>query len=275
MRSGASGVSALPLDRPALLHERTLCELGPHAPRFALEVVAECGSTNDELSLAATRTDERIAVLVALHQRAGRGRRGRAWHAGDGLAFSCAWPIAPDAPPPSALSLAAGLAVAEAIEDLGVRDVALKWPNDVLVDGRKIAGILVELVSGQRRTRHAIIGIGANLGSVPEYPPDGGRAPTAIAEHLAVAPAIETVLATILIRLAGRLDAFAAGGFAAMHHDWSRRDAFAGQLVRIDGEGASRSGRCEGVDADGALRLATESGLERILSGELSLRSAA
>ncbi len=260
---------------PASLYERTMRELDRHAARFALEFVAECGSTNDELSAATARADGRIAVLVALRQNAGRGRRGRAWHAGNGLTFSCAWPIAPDAPPPSALSLAAGLAVAEAIEDLGVHGVALKWPNDVLVDERKLAGILVELASGQRRARRAIIGIGVNLGSVPEYPPDGSRAPTAIIEHLAEAPARETVLAAILARLAGRLDAFAEGGFAAMQQDWSRRDAFAGHMVRIDGDGASRIGRCEGVDADGALRLATESGLERILSGELSLRSAA
>lgn len=275
MRSGAPGVLALPLDRPALLHERTMHELGAHATRFALEVVAECGSTNDELSLAATRTDARIAVLVALHQHGGRGRRGRAWHAGNGLTFSCAWPIAPDAPPPSALSLAAGLAVAEAIEDLGVPGVALKWPNDVLVEEHKLAGILVELTSGQRRARRAIIGIGLNLGGVPDYPPDGGRPPTAIAEHLATVPTPATVLAAILIRLAARLDAFAIDGFANMHDDWRRLDAFAGHMVRIDGDGTSRIGRCEGVDADGALRLSTDSGVERILSGELSLRSAA
>src|SRR5690606_20741336 len=130
---------------PNILAADTLANLGPLAARFALEVVEHCGSTNDELARRPERDDTRLAVLVALHQHAGRGRQGRSWLAapGDGLTFSCAWRLAPDAPPPAALSLAAGLAVADAITALGVANVQLKWPNDVLVAGHKLCGILV------------------------------------------------------------------------------------------------------------------------------------
>jgi BirA family biotin operon repressor/biotin-[acetyl-CoA-carboxylase] ligase len=273
--AASPGALVSPPDSPAALAARVQRELAADAPRFALEVVAECASTNDELAAMPLCDDDRIAVLVAQRQHAGRGRRGRVWHGDGGLTFSCAWRIPDDAPPPTALSLAVGLAVAEAVTRLGVASVALKWPNDVLVGEHKLAGILIELVSGQRRACRAIIGIGLNVATVPVLPHDDARTPTALAQHLSEAPDPAHVLAVVLRCLAARLEAFAAGGFGAMREDWQRYDTFAGRTVCVEGDGSRRVGRCDGVDADGALRLATGDGFERVLSGELSLRPAA
>lgn len=253
--------------------ERIVEHLGPQATGFAIEVVSECASTNDALAAEDAPADGRLHVLVAAEQRAGRGRRGRTWICapGQGLTFSCAWPLDPAAAPPTGLSLAVGLAVAEALEALGVPGVSLKWPNDVLVDGRKLAGILVELASGQRRTRRAVIGIGLNLSAHPALP----EGAIALSERLAMAPDPNRVLAALLLRLAARLADFRRGGFAALRDQWQRRDAFVGQRVRIAGEQLEQIGICDGVADDGALLLRGESGVMRILSGEVSLRAAA
>lgn len=252
---------------------RILEHLGPYAAGFAIEVAAECASTNDALAADEAPSDARLRVLVAAVQHAGRGRRGRSWTCapGQGLTFSCAWPLDPAAGPPAGLSLAVGLAVAEAVEGLGVRGVGLKWPNDVLVDGRKLAGILVELASGQRRTRRAVIGIGLNLVAQP-FLPEGA---IALSERLDTAPDPERVLAALLLRLQARLEDFRRSGFAALRAAWQRRDAFAGRHVRITGEQIEQLGICDGVADDGALLLRGDSGVTRILSGEVSLRAAA
>src|SRR5690606_35434166 len=137
----------------------------------------------------------------------------------------------------------------EAMEALGAGGVALKWPNDVLCDGKKLAGILVELVSGQQRTKRAIIGIGLNLRAAPTELPAGA---TALHEHVDVLPADEEVLAMVLKHLRARLTDFSAGGFAAVHSAWQSRDAFSGQAVRICSASGETSGICGGVAADGA-----------------------
>lgn len=258
---------------PSLSMHRVADLLGDAATHFSLECVDECTSTNELLSARAS-SDHALQVLLAHHQTAGRGRRGRAWLSpdGQGLTFSCAWQLPADAPPPSGLSLLVGLALAEAMEALGARGVALKWPNDVLCGGAKLAGILVELVSGQQRAKRAIIGIGLNLRATPAALPAGA---TALHEHVDVQPADDEVLAMVLTHLHARLLDFSAGGFASVRAAWQSRDAFAGQAVRICSETGEINGLCDGVAEDGALLLREASHTRRILSGEVSLRAQA
>ena len=127
--------------------------LGELAGVFSLEILPECDSTNSRLLDNPPSGDGRVHVLAAERQTAGRGRRGRAWQSwpGAGLTFSLLWRFAPAAHVPAGLSLVVGLAVARTLEELGVEGVALKWPNDVLIQGKKLAGILVELSSGRGR----------------------------------------------------------------------------------------------------------------------------
>lgn len=245
--------------------------LGSRRARFDVEYVDHCTSTNDVL---ATRpATPGIGVVVAGRQSAGRGRRGRPWQSppGSGLTFSCSWALPPGTAP-AGLSLAVGLAVAEALESLGARGIALKWPNDVLAGGAKLAGILIELGTGPQGTRRAIIGIGLNLRGTPDALPPGA---TALCDHLDTDPGDEAVLAALLLHLDDRLQAFAEQGFAAAREAWQARDAFAGQAVRVIGDHGEQTGQCTGVDTDGALLLRDAEGTHRVLAGDVSLRSTA
>jgi len=269
--------AAAPFDpdaRLAALAER----LGPLAGRFALRWVERCDSTNSALTEQPPADDGRIHVLIAEHQRAGRGRRGRSWQSwpGASLTFSSLWRFPDGAPVPAGLSLVAGIALAEALERLGVHGLQLKWPNDLLVHGRKLAGILVELLPGRGRTPAAVLGIGINLRLPPGVDiPDQPAVTDLHAALDGVLPPREAVLAAVLGALCRILDTYAAAGFGALRGAWEQRNAFADLPVRISGEGAVLTGTCLGVDEDGALLLRTETGLERILSGDVSLRGLA
>jgi BirA family biotin operon repressor/biotin-[acetyl-CoA-carboxylase] ligase len=251
--------------------------LGPLAPAFAIRWVEDCTSTNSVLLNAPPDEDGRAHVLVATRQSAGRGRRGRQWLAwpGASLTFSMLWRLAPGAPP-AGLSLVVGLALARALEKLGVAGVALKWPNDTLVHGAKIAGVLVELsgLSG-RGGATAVIGIGLNLhlpadANIPGQ--TGGV--TDLARALGATPAREVVLAALLTELHATLTTYASAGFGLLRGAWQQRNAFADLPVRVSGEGLDVVGLCVGVDEDGALLVRSSEGVRRILAGEISLRPA-
>jgi BirA family biotin operon repressor/biotin-[acetyl-CoA-carboxylase] ligase len=250
--------------------------LGELATSFSLVLLPECDSTNSRLLADPPPDDGLIHVLATDLQTAGRGRRGRVWQSwpGAGLTFSALWRFAPGAPVPAGLSLVAGLAVARALEELGVEGVQLKWPNDVLIHGKKLAGILVELIPGRGRTPAAVVGIGINL----HLPPDAGvEYPTGVtdlAHCLAVPPGSNQLLGRVLAQLYRLFDLYAAAGFTALRGAWQQRNAFADLPVRIVGEAEELTGVCAGVDEDGALLLQTQGGLRRVLSGEVSLRLA-
>ena len=262
--------SEIPLSADAIRQH-----LAARAASFDVQVVAECPSTNSVLMGAASSDNGRVPVLVAERQTAGRGRRGREWLAwpGASLTFSLRWRFPADAPVPAGLSLVVGLALALVVEKLGLTGVQLKWPNDVLVDGRKLAGILVELVPGRSGTS-AVIGIGLNVALPPEAVIPGQPA-VSLADCLAAAPDRNKLLAQILAELQDLLDLYSVAGFAALRGGWEQRHAYAGRPVCILGEGAPVEGVCQGVDEDGALLLATDAGLRRVLSGDVSLRERA
>jgi BirA family transcriptional regulator, biotin operon repressor / biotin---[acetyl-CoA-carboxylase] ligase len=250
--------------------------LGELASLFDLSVLPECASTNSVLLDNPPPDDGRIHVVAAEHQHAGRGRRGRVWQswAGDSLTFSGLWRFAPGAPVPAGLSLVAGIAVARTLEGLGVHGVQLKWPNDVLVVGHKVAGILVELLPGRGRTPAAVVGIGLNIrlpagDQIPDQPQV-----TDLASHLATVPERNLLIARLLDELHALFDTYACAGFAALRGAWQQRNAFADLPVRVIGEHQELRGTCAGVDEDGALLLRTDTGIVRILSGEVSLRIA-
>lgn len=256
--------------RPELSIVDVAAALGAQAKRFDVDVVAECASTNAELMRRAEAGAPSGSVLVARRQTAGRGRMGRSWFAepGASLTFSLLWRFAPGTLP-HGLSLAVGVALAEALGELGADAIALKWPNDVLRAERKLAGVLVELVPGAPHA--AVIGIGLNL-SVPADMPDDVRA-TAAALGVDVAPA--ELLAGLLRSLCGVLDEFAAGGFVALRSRWLARCAHLERDVTILSDfSPPLTGRCVAIDVDGALMIETPVCVQRVLSGEVSLRTA-
>jgi BirA family biotin operon repressor/biotin-[acetyl-CoA-carboxylase] ligase len=253
------------LDRP-LSVSSIAAALGPLAARFDVDVVAECDSTNTLLTARADASPSGT-VLIAERQTAGRGRLGRQWHAEPdaSLTFSLLYKI-PRGQMPSGLSLAVGVAVAEALHELGVADVQLKWPNDILRGGRKVGGILIELAAS-----NAVIGIGLNLRLPAGLPDDVKAGAAALDVHIDR----NHLMARLLAALHGALEAFASGGFAALRDRWLAFNAYAGAPVRVISEFAVPiEGICAGVDVDGALLLETAVCVQRIVSGDVSLRPA-
>lgn len=240
-----------------LLHEA--------AGRIDLQVLAECDSTNAQLQTLAKNGAPSGTLLLAERQTAGRGRRGRQWYQGaQALAFSLLWRL-PDDRPPSGLSLAVGLALAEALPVSAENPAQLKWPNDVLVDGRKVAGILIESAGLQR----FVIGIGINLGDTATLPDEVA----AIAAGIPVEDRT-AALAAILDRLVAILDEFSAHGFAPLQSRWQSRHAYQDLAVNLffSEGGEPLQGVCRGVDANGELLLETATCIQTISSGEVSLR---
>lgn len=247
--------------------------LGETACRFDAEWLASCDSTNAVLLARAEAGAPSGAVTIAATQTAGRGRRGRTWVSApdDSLTFSLFWRFSPGTAP-AGLSLAVGLAVAQALEKIsgGRAAVELKWPNDLLLDGKKLGGILVELLPGAPHA--AVIGIGLNLRLPPALPLDMRMQSAALGGDNDP----NGVLAAVLIELRDVLERFASAGFSALRPAWRARHAFENAPVHLLADFAPpRTGICRGVDADGALLLEANGRIERVLSGEVSLRGGA
>lgn len=242
--------------------------LGGAARRFDVDVLATCASTNAELMRRAEGGAPSGSVVVAERQTAGHGRMGRTWFAepGASLTFSLLWRFAPGTQP-HGLSLAVGIALAEALEGMGVAGLALKWPNDLLLGGRKLAGVLVELLPGA--THAAVIGIGINLRLPQAMPAEVRATATALDRDMSR----NELTARLLVALQDVLMEFAADGFIALRERWRARCAHIDTAVRILSEfGPPLDGYCIGVDVDGALQVETPTCIQRIISGEVSLR---
>jgi BirA family biotin operon repressor/biotin-[acetyl-CoA-carboxylase] ligase len=246
-------------------------KLGLAASHFDIDVLPSCDSTNAVLLNRAEAGAASGTVVIAEEQSAGRGRRGRSWFAspGDSLTFSLLWRFAPGTAP-AGLSLAVGVAVARALSKVGAGNTALKWPNDLLKNGRKLGGILVELVPGMPHA--AVIGIGINR-HLPAGMPQELRATSSAIDAAGDGLSASDLLAALLVELQSTLEAFAAQGFAAIQGEWMTRHALQEARVSLSTDfGPPKEGICRGVDTDGALLLEVDGRVERILSGEVSLR---
>jgi BirA family biotin operon repressor/biotin-[acetyl-CoA-carboxylase] ligase len=231
-------------------------------------------STSSELARRAADLPD-LSLVLADWQQAGRGRRGRQWLSPPAvnLQFSCLKRFAGGYAALSGLSLATGVATAQALEDCGVRGVALKWPNDLVHQDAKLGGILVELGGEFMGPCHAIVGVGINLRLSDALRAALDRPCTDLARLCGGVPPSRHRLATALIvRLVEALDAFDASGFAAFTQAWAERDALAGRRVRVEGAHATFDGTATGVDARGALRVRTREGMRAIDSAEITVR---
>lgn len=244
------------------------------ATHVAIEVVAETGSTNADL-LARIDTLDGPLLRIAGNQTAGRGRAGRSWLStpGAALMFSLAWRFKGPLHRMSGLPMAVGVALAETIASLGV-PVQIKWPNDLLRDGKKLAGILVETQAARKDgdgAVWAVVGVGLNLLMPDELEEQIGRA-VAAAPWLAQMDRNE-LMAALLSRLAAVLAEFDDTGFAPFAERWNRLHAWQGRdVVILDHGKVLQQGRAAGVDAIGRLMLDTAHGPVEVLSGDVSLR---
>ncbi|MGL6278849.1 MAG: biotin--[acetyl-CoA-carboxylase] ligase [Gaiella sp.] len=231
--------------------------------RFAVPYLwhARCASTQDVLRGSGLPEG---AVAVAEHQTAGRGRAGRSWVDAPGRAVLVSILLRPPSGSPlPQLSLVAGLAVAETVETLTGRSAAVKWPNDVLLDDRKVAGILLE---GDGDA--VVCGIGVNVAQLPsELPADARVAPTSLALATGLEHDRATVLARVLDGVERRYDAWRHDGLAPLLPELERRNALRGRRARAEGvEGVvgrlADDGRIELLLDDGTARLARSGELE-------------
>jgi len=240
----------------------------------------QIGSTNDEARrLAQSRAPEGLMV-VAEQQTAGRGRAGRHWITppGSALAFSLVLRPAVPARQAARLTMIAGLAVAEAVEQIAGVRAALKWPNDLLVDGQKAGGILVESAAESRGDGpdapldYAIVGIGINVDDAPG-PAEVDFPATALAIQAGRPVDRLRLLRAILQRLEARYPAALIADPARLYADWAARLVWLGQLVVAHTPAGEITGQADSADPDGALVIRLASGERvRVLAGDIRLR---
>lgn len=212
--------------------------------------------------------------ILARTQTQGRGRRGRGWVGAVGN-FSASLAL-PDAGPPAEaakLTFVAALALHDVLAGLvgPLAETAIKWPNDVLLNGRKISGILLEAATGGAGRRPLAVGIGVNLVEAP--PPAAVEPwavpPIALAELLGDAPPPEEFLTLLAARFAHWQGLLQSDGFEPLREAWLTRAARLGQVITARTPRLTRSGRFEGIDNEGALILITESGREIIPAADI------
>ncbi len=266
-------------------------------PSDALEIVDETASTNTDLmarmkALPRERAASGVhAVRAAYRQTAGRGRQGRSWQTkpGHALTFSLACVLPRPLAGLAGLSLAAGVAVADALARLTPSEAArfaLKWPNDVLLDGRKLAGILIETAWSTASASAVVIGIGINvqrdealeaeLQAAASAMPAQARAtpPAALSQAVPNANLTDT-LAVVVKALTEMIERFGGQGFAAFVDRWNGHHAYADREVVLIEKGMEFArGIATGVDGSGQLLLLTDSGIQAISTGDVSLRLA-
>jgi BirA family biotin operon repressor/biotin-[acetyl-CoA-carboxylase] ligase len=229
-------------------------------------------STNDVAFRMATEGAAHGEVVVAEEQTEGKGRRGRAWISPPGLNLYFSVILRPDLPPQRApeLTLVAALAGVEALRALGT-SAEIKWPNDLVIGGRKVGGILTELSSDPDRIHFAVLGMGFNLnGSPSHFPPEVAAHATSVSEVIDAKVRRARFAADLWARLENWLDAHAEDGFAQVRAAWRQWCVTLGQEVAVQTGQEQVVGRAEDIDETGALVIKTADGAKRrILAGEV------
>lgn len=227
------------------------------------------GSTNDNALLAARSGAPHGSLFVADEQTAGRGRRGNAWLAapGESLLFSLLLRPQLELAQVSALTLAIGLGLRDAIGPLLTQPVQLKWPNDLYVNGKKLAGVLVESQLQGERLQAVVVGVGLNVAS-QDFPEEIAARATSLALLGKVELEREPLLHALLEAIATRLEEYERSGVAGILDELNAADALKGQRVRVD----AQVGVGRGLDQFGRLLLEDDAGVvHAIIAGTVEL----
>lgn len=238
-------------------------------PGFVLEELARVKSTQDVVRAAARHGAAAGFCCIAGEQSEGRGRQGRRWVAPPGSALLCSTLVRVDSGVVGGVPLAAELAVHDALRNVSGVNSRLKWPNDVMVAGRKLAGVLCEVEPrAPGRAVAVVVGVGVNLGSgsVP-----AGVDATSVEHSVGVAPPAATFLAALLGCLAASLSNLDTGGVAALRDRWMDRAWGLGQEVLVRGPAGDVDGVAESIDDDGALLVRHAGTLTRVLAADVHL----
>ncbi|MFM2583698.1 bifunctional biotin--[acetyl-CoA-carboxylase] ligase/biotin operon repressor BirA [Vibrio campbellii] len=238
-----------------------------------LELISVIDSTNQYL-LDRVNDSMKGRVCLAEYQAKGRGRRGRQWISpfGTNLYLSMYWRLDAGMAAAMGLSLVVGIAAVEAIEELGIQGVKLKWPNDIYYQDKKLAGILVEMSGQAGGAAHLVIGMGLNIG-MPDLQPDIDQPWTTLNQVSDGFSIDRNDLALKFIKhWKMALEEYEMTGLAGFVERWNRLDNFIGRPVKLLMGPREVHGVVKGIDQQGGVVLETESGLETYIGGEISLR---
>jgi len=256
--------------------EKVQEELRTHFIGKYIFFTREIGSTNDWAKELAEMGAPEGTVAIAGTQTAGRGRVGRRWHSPKGgLWFSVI--LKPDLKPSETVKLVfwASLAVAETLRELYGLKAEAKWPNDVLVNGRKICGILSETKTVGEKVDYVVVGVGvnANFKVENELPPELWETATSLETTLGKQVALEHLLKALLEKLENLYQTFLKEGFALILAKWKTYTSFLGCEVEVYSGNEKLEGLASDVDEEGALVLRLRDGsLKRVFAGDLSLK---
>ena len=238
-----------------------------------IEVEREIDSTNAALKRRALSEDIHGLALFAETQTAGRGRLGRVWVSPpkSNIYLSLGWRTGLEPLELAGLSLAAGCAIGEGLErNFGLK-MQLKWPNDLYLGGKKCGGVLIDLVQSSNQDWTIVVGVGLNVAMPNSGGNDIDQPWTDLGSHSAVPLTRNEVGGQLLGALVPLLSSWQVGAFTQWRESWSRRDLMAGHQITVQQGNHSISGRADGVDHSGALRVVTNEGLTVVQSGEASM----
>lgn len=261
--------------------ERIRAALGTEASGRVQELTVawSLASTNTALLERPDPALGKCEVLLAEHQSAGRGRRGRTWLAppGGSLCMSLSWSFQEMPRDLGSLGLAIGVCVLRSLTALGLSTAGLKWPNDVLVDTRKLAGVLIELRAEGEGPACVVIGVGLNVAlgtAILERLQETGAAPTDLAS-CGVGNTSRNLLAARIIEASlGGLQQFGQTGLKSFVEEWRAADVLRGKMIDVSAPDGLSRGLARGIDVHGALLVETTQGLKRFMSGDVTVRPA-
>jgi BirA family biotin operon repressor/biotin-[acetyl-CoA-carboxylase] ligase len=239
-----------------------------------IEILPEVGSTNRYLMDSAINGTASGHVCLAEMQTEGRGRRGRRWYSpfGQNIYLSLLWRF--DSPPANlgSLSLAIAVAVARTLEEVGVPDVGVKWPNDLLWNGRKLAGILLEMTGESAGPCTVVSGVGVNV-RMHKFADQAIDQPWIDLEKIVGGQVCRNRLAGLLIHhMLMVLEEFTRDGLEKLLEEWRRLDVFAGKQVDLHMHDRTVTGKAVGINGQGAFLLEKDGQTHTFQSGEISLR---
>jgi BirA family biotin operon repressor/biotin-[acetyl-CoA-carboxylase] ligase len=261
--------------------DQILAALSEHARELCgtpdLRWVAE--STSNALLDQPPPQPGQARVCLAEYQSSGRGRRGRQWHApaGHAICLSVSWcfPVSP--PDFSCLGLAIGVAVMRALGRAGATEVQLKWPNDVVINGNKLAGILIDVQGEASGPLHVVAGVGVNYRlshrTEQAVKSDGGRQPASLVDNAGDALAGRNATSAFLIEeIITNLADFGRQGFGPLAAEWNAADSLSGQQLDVVSDSGTLTGIAKGITDDGRLKLDTGDKIHLLVTGDVSLR---
>ena len=243
-----------------------------------LEAVWSIASTNTTLLERSGPESGASEVLLAEHQTAGRGRRGRAWLAppGGAICLSMSWMFREVPPDLGALGLVIGVCALRALTAFNVRNLGLKWPNDLLIGERKLGGVLIDLRAESAGPAYVVIGTGVNVAlgeAVLRKIAAAGLPAADLTSAGSVAPSRNRLAAVLICECLRGLTEFEREGLKPFMDEWRAADALRGRPVEVRAaEGTTTRGFARGIDAHGALMLDTPAGVKRFISGDVTVR---